>query len=615
MNKITLLSIKIEGFNSIIKPLEYRLDSPGLNLILGKNGAGKTQIFSALAWVGYGKTLKKSNRVEPWDSRKTKDYHGTKVELYLDRDGIKYRIIRCSNYTLPVKDKIKGGSNLYLIVNNQFNESTRDKNQMKQTIRELLGASFELFKNSIIFAQKLKRIIQEEGPKKKEIFEEAFETTYIQRGQTIAQKELQTLKTEHQTLTLNIDLFTDRVQTVSGELKQAYGIKKDRKLSIASLNKKISLKTDELETLKIHKKLEDKYEAKVKAIKSKAEELPKLEKELSELKLARERYNNKLLGIVSLIQKPTTKPSGIKFRVCTKCGNEITKVQAEVEYGNLMGAWRKNKRKYDRDIEDKETTIKQVEIIEKQIQGKVSEILKYNDIKENIKLLEGKLKKYQGASYKLNTIKDMIKSYRDDLEELTSKKLPNTLEIKSELAKLESQKERKAEQAKIIASSISDLTWVIKDPLSNSGIKAYIFNELLRKVNKSLIAYSDYLGYLIKFGIDLSSAKKDFYAKVYEGTEEKDYNDLSGGQQQLVDIAIAFSIHEVTSEETNYNMLGLDEVFESLDEDNVEIVIGLIEMMAKTKSVHLITHLTSLRSTKASITRLKLDKNKTTILV
>lgn len=614
MNKITLLSIKIEGFNSIIKPLEYRLDSPGLNLILGKNGAGKTQIFSALAWVGYGKTLKKSNRVEPWDSRKTKDYNGTKVELYLDRDGIKYRIIRCENYKLPVKDKIKGGSNLYLVVNNQFNESTRDKNQMKQMIRELLGASFELFKNSIIFAQKLKRIIQEEGPKKKEIFEEAFDTMYIQKGQTIAQKELQTLKTEHQTLTLNIDSLTDKIQAKFKELKQAQSLKADRKLAIANLSKKMAIKTDELETLKIHKQLEDKYEAKVKAIKSKAEELPKLEKELSELKLARERYNSKLLGIISLIQKPTTKPSGIKFRVCTKCGNEITKVQAEVEYDNLMEAWRRSKRGYDRGIEEKETTIKQVEIIEKQIQGKVSEILKYNDIKETIKLLEGKLKKYQGASYKLKITKDIIKGYLEDMEQLTSTKLPNTQQIRHDLTTLELQKERKVEQLKIITSSISDLTWVIKDPLSNSGIKAYIFNELLRKVNKKLTVYSDYLGYLIKFGIDLSSAKKDFYAKVYEGTEEKDYNDLSGGQQQLVDIAIAFSIHEVTSEETNYNMLGLDEVFESLDEDNVEIVIGLIEMMAKTKSVHLITHLTSLRSTKARVTRLKLDKNKTTVL-
>jgi DNA repair exonuclease SbcCD ATPase subunit len=76
---------------------------------------------------------------------------------------------------------------------------------------------------------------------------------------------------------------------------------------------------------------------------------------------------------------------------------------------------------------------------------------------------------------------------------------------------------------------------------------------------------------------------------VYEGQYPVPYEDLSGGQGQLVNIAIAFAIHDVVAAD-NVNLLILDEVFESLSSGNVEIVSSVISDKSADKSLFLITH-------------------------
>jgi DNA repair exonuclease SbcCD ATPase subunit len=138
---------------------------------------------------------------------------------------------------------------------------------------------------------------------------------------------------------------------------------------------------------------------------------------------------------------------------------------------------------------------------------------------------------------------------------------------------------------------------------------------MLELVNNSLELYSETIGFGIYFGIDMETANKDFFAIIRKKGQNIAYEDLSGGEQQLVDISIAFAIHDVVGMEKVFNLLILDEVFESLDTTNVELVSELISLKAKNKSVYLITHLRDFSSSNSSVIQVKNKKGKGTILV
>lgn len=88
----------------------------------------------------------------------------------------------------------------------------------------------------------------------------------------------------------------------------------------------------------------------------------------------------------------------------------------------------------------------------------------------------------------------------------------------------------------------------------------------------------------------MESSNKTLNAIVIKGEDIVMYNDLSGGQTQLVDLAIAFSIHDIVSNKVECNVLLMDEVFENLDKENIQIVNELISLKTKDKAVHLMTH-------------------------
>lgn len=68
------------------------------------------------------------------------------------------------------------------------------------------------------------------------------------------------------------------------------------------------------------------------------------------------------------------------------------------------------------------------------------------------------------------------------------------------------------------------------------------------------------------------------------------YEELSGGEQQLVNVAMAFALHSITSVSLGINLLFLDELFENLDKANIEIVMDLVKYIGNGKSIYIITH-------------------------
>ena len=187
--------------------------------------------------------------------------------------------------------------------------------------------------------------------------------------------------------------------------------------------------------------------------------------------------------------------------------------------------------------------------------------------------------------------KGLITKYKSQLSTLT-KKL-STIE-----ERMESQKEK-----------VDNYKWVMDDPLGNRGIKAFLFESSMDILNETLESYLDVLGFSILFYVDIQGVKKDFNTQIIMDGIEVSYEELSGGQKTLVNIAMVLAMNSMIRRNCRINVLFLDEVFEGLDREYCDTVSKLLEKISITEklTVFMVTHQESI-PIKAKVLTVKRDK-------
>ena len=208
--------------------------------------------------------------------------------------------------------------------------------------------------------------------------------------------------------------------------------------------------------------------------------------------------------------------------------------------------------------------------------------LKY--AKEEVKSLESRLKE--------------LKSQNPDFESVINKQSKKLENYKKSISQIKSQIQELEKQVNLYK-------WAYSEPFGNNGIKAFIFESSLSELNNLLSSYSEVLGFNIKFMVDLNSSRKDFVVNINLEGVEVFYEELSGGQKQLVNLAMALAMNQIITQSKGVNIAFLDEVFESLSYDNIEVVIGLIKKVYREKTLFLITHLESLPIPNSKILNVK----------
>ncbi|MAO08056.1 MAG: hypothetical protein CL596_05015 [Alteromonas sp.] len=570
----------------MIKPFNIKIERPGLNIITGKVGSGKTTIPSVISWTLFGKTLKENSSVSTWEEKRPKNYKGTKTGIIFYKDKKQIIIIRCKDYKGKIEvdnKKLKGGNNIFIFIDGKHYTKARNKSDKKEFIEKLLGYSFDLFKTSIVFGQKMKKIIEETGPHKKKVFEEAFEVDFVEIAKTNTENQLSKLTEALTDYEYDKESKEDKIEELrifySEAKKDEANFEKDKKESLKEIDNDIKELNEELISL-------NKTQASLVDIKP-------LEKKLDKLKTQYEKENDKWLLHEDLessietieehdIKKLKKKYKKDKVNYCNECGGKLSDKDTKLYNKNL-------------DLEIRELVKKSAELKKElgTLQTKDTTKLKKDikKLKTKISKKENKNARAKGVLKRLPKVKEKISDLTKRREKLSNKKLKiKSTKYKSKIDKLEKKITGLNKNIRKLEKEIEIQKWLIKDPLSNNGLKAYMFNSLLTKVNDKLIDYSRILGFQVEFGIDLSTARKDFYQAVLFEDVVTPYEDLSGGQKQLVDTSVAFAIHDVISEIRPTNLLFLDEPFESLGVDEIEIIEELVEEKAKNKSLYLITH-------------------------
>lgn len=547
---LTFTTMNVVGFCSI-ENLHIPLNPSCTILIKAPNGKGKSTILSALVWAIYGKNLKGVSEVTTWEKVRPKDYQGVMVEIFFQKGEHIYKIIRCQKCNIVLEDGAKGRDRLIFMKDNEV-VNVKGKNKLQDAINAELGLSYTLFMNSIMFGQGIKRLIQESNSDKKKIFEEVFDLEFLNIAKGIAMQDKNNLlaqanEVEHQSALLKKELEANK-EAYFDLREREKGFKEKIKSERRELRKDREDLTKQL--IKKQKQLKDEIEKSLRV---------KIKKHTDYVDVLKSKIKyNRIVSGVSLpdfvkklkiqLDKGHYKRAKESVDIIYKAIINSDKLQEE--YENALGR-----------LDELRTTNEKYKRLQKECDDIASDIA---DIDEELEKLKQEKLKVMSPKYK-EKLKEIRKTLRKVDEDYHNKEL-----------------------------ELENYNWLINDPLGNNGIKAYLFDSSLDMLNRTLDKYSQVLGFRIEFNIDLGTARKEFFTLIERDGQIIDYDELSGGEKQLVNVAMAFAMNESLTMSKGINLAFLDEVFESLSSDNVEVVTSLIRHTFADKTLFLITHLDSL---------------------
>lgn len=547
---LTFTTMNVVGFCSI-ENLHIPLNPSCTILIKAPNGKGKSTILSALVWAIYGKNLKGVSEVTTWEKVRPKDYQGVMVEVFFQKGEHIYKIIRCQKCNIVLEDGAKGKDRLILMKDNEV-VNVKGKNKLQDAINAELGLSYTLFMNSIMFGQGIKRLIQESNSDKKKIFEEVFDLEFLNIAKGIAMQDKNNLlaqanEVEHQSALLKKELEAN---------KEAYFDLRDREKGF-----KEKIKSERRELKKDREDLTKQLIKKQQQLKDEVEQ---------SLRVKIKKHTDYVDGLKSKI-KYNRIVSGVSLP------DFVKKLKIQLDKGHYKRA--------------KES----VDIIYKAIINSDKLQEEYEDALGRLDELRTTNEKYKRLQKECDDIASDIADIDEELEKLKQEKLKvMSPKYKEKLKEIRRTLRKVDEDYHNKELELENYNWLINDPLGNNGIKAYLFDSSLDMLNRTLDKYSQVLGFRIEFNIDLGTARKEFFTLIERDGQIIDYDELSGGEKQLVNVAMAFAMNESLTMSKGINLAFLDEVFESLSSDNIEVVTSLIRHTFADKTLFLITHLDSL---------------------
>lgn len=152
-----------------------------------------------------------------------------------------------------------------------------------------------------------------------------------------------------------------------------------------------------------------------------------------------------------------------------------------------------------------------------------------------------------------------------------------------------------------IANSEKEINDLLSDKIKLDG-KIEVDNKINSVIKR------DFRGYLLSNIISLLNSTCKEYAKEVFGHDnlrisqdgnnisitfnEKEYEVLSGGEKQKVDVIIQLAIRKVLMKYTNINanIISMDEIFDNLDDIGSENILNLLTNIISVPSIYIISH-------------------------
>lgn len=597
--KLTFEKLKIYNFLSVHEA-ELELDNLGYVSILGvnnntkdnaqSNGSGKSSIIESIVWCLTGETV-----------RGTKDIvsnfadDGSYVELSFMVDKDRYKLRRS-------KDHIVYKTNLKIWVNDEDISGKGIRDSEKILSERLPDLSTELIGSVIILGQGLPQRFSNNTPAaRKEILEQLSKSDFM----------IQELKSK-----------------VSGRLTILENKQRELEDTILShayasdlYKKQIDEFTEKLSNLKPVDDYKSKYEESLNEKKKAESELDNAKKELEENNQKLSDIDANIMSLIDEIDKTKTSlkekyDEKISFEESMKTDirYEITRLENEInKLSNIKDVCPTCGQKIPGVVKP-DTTAQEEELKKKREEFERATEVVNNSRNASIEEYQNVVKPKEDL---LNNLKNDKQHINDVIKSIVKPKIEaaenHLLFVNNNLSEIEKIIQTYETQKQTYESQITTNQDKIKEEDSKREIverekeTLMVHIDYVKKMNQALI--KDFRGILLQNVITYIDKKAKEYCKDIFDNEEisfalngnnieikylnKDYENLSGGEKQKIDLIIQFALRNMLCQHLNFdcNILCVDEVFDNLDYFGCQKVIDFIsEKLSDISSIFIITH-------------------------
>lgn len=540
---IKLQKITIKNFESVgTEEVVYEFKN-GLTRIMGKNGTGKSTVFSALYYALTGESYKKVKLSSLINKRLKK---GLYTELFFANEKDSFRVIR------GIKPDI------FEIYKNDFSAPLVHDSKTKtyqQILYEIIDCDKKLLEQ-IMFKSKTKfqSFLSLTKEEKRQFIDKALQTSVLSKMRASLVAEISELESDIEIKEAEQRGKKQLILNEETHIQQLIEVKtKNNDEKITEYENNISNYQKEID--KKAKELEPFAESIAKGVKLK-ELKDKIEKGISSFDSKKRTLENE----ITIALKKTE-----IFRI--KCGDcpKIKEFEA------------------DDNIDDKKSQIVKLKTdtddLNKKLKLCIQKINENNSFLQNKILIESDISRY----------KRMIADDNLRLNALKKKSTEITEEV--DYQKLEAYKTELTAIQKTINEKTCDYNdWKTLNNilLKDNGLRSYLVRKYLDFVNERLNYY------LSKFKIDLLFLFDENFDEVIAGNfvQGLEFNNLSEGEKKRIDLSIllAFFDLDFSLAGQKFNFILFDETLSGIDVDSIPLLMEVLEEKKDKFEISIIEH-------------------------
>lgn len=527
------LTIKnFKSYGNTTQKLTLNTDKGELILLVGENGAGKSSMLQSVDFILFGKcrgNRKKSATLSTLTNR----INGSELLVTIDFDS--------GNNNINIHRGIS--PNILRLVENGIENERAGKANITDKIEEYVGLDMETFKSFISMSvNDFKDFISLSNEEKQLLLDKLFNLEIINILNSILKDLVKVNKTHITKFDSEISTLQDSIESIQRSIEKA--IEKEK----SNINAEIEqLKTDM-----------DAKKGEYQTLKEKVEKIKLKDKEVrDEIDSEKEQLININNDIKSVDKDIELYNSG-KCPVCkTDFNND--------HFHNLLDV-----------LEEKKVSLLKIK----------------EEVDANLKLVRERQSKLQKISDDANSsfsnITYLLRDYKSKIDKLTNQKEKasgnssvNIEEFQKTIEDL-SEKKNISEESHSVCKDKEIYYKELTKVFSEDGVKKTIIANIVKPINHFL---SENLKKMkLPFQVQLDDT---FTAVIKQLGEEIEHDSLSTGEHRRLSMTILISYLMLIRTKHQINILFLDEIFSSIDNEGVDDILNLLKDFAKNYKINI----------------------------
>ena len=525
---------------------EIKLNSHGNNVIIGKNGAGKSTILDALTFVLFNKPFRKINKPQLVNTINGKDCC-VEVEFSIGKKS--YKIIRSMK---PNKFEV-------YIDGEMMNQDAAAADQQKTLEQTILKLNYKSFTQIVVLGSStFVPFMQLPLASRRDIIEDLLDIQVFSTMNSNLKDRMKQVNDDIRFKDKDLELVKHRIESQEDLIRE---LETQSDNLIKHKHDKISKLLSQSEDIATENHKITKY---IETRKSDLFDGDKLSKKYDSLKEFKIKFKTKLSNLNKELLFYTNNDT------CPTCKQ------------TLDSDFKQNK--VDKNKKSISETEKAWGVLDEQISDVKTQINEYKEISNDIRDNYSAIDKNNGI---INHINRQIKDLENEIGSIIDSK-NNSSKEQEQLSELQEQKV-KHEQVLFLHKENKDYFNVAANLLKDTGIKTRIIKRYLPVMNKLINQYLQQMDFFVNF--TLSESFEETIKSRYR--DDFSYSSFSEGEKSRIDIALMLTWRSVAKlkNSVDTNLLILDEIFDSsLDSTGTDELSYILRNFTNDLNLFIISH-------------------------